>query len=424
MQHIDTHAFGPSMEVERHRLDNGLEVLVLSDTTAPVISYQTWFAVGSRHERTGKTGIAHLFEHLMFNETSNMPLGAFDKRLEKAGADSNAATFLDWTYYLENLPKEALELVVGIESDRMRNLVLREKQVESEREVVMNERRQTVDDDVDGTVTEMLYMQAFTKHGYATPTIGFMKDIEGLTTADCEQFYATYYAPNNATLVVVGDVEPAALLKLVDEAYGQIPAAEIPVEQARPEPPQTSERRSTTTQPTDSARLLVGYKSPAMGDVDHAPLVLLNEILFGGRSSRANRALVQVQELCTDAGGSVGNFRDPSLWDMYFTARTGQVPAKVLEALDVVLATVVDEPVAPEELERACARIELGTLQGLETVGGKAEQIGFSEVVLRDPCAAFRRLSANRRVDRSDLLRVARRYLRAEARTLIEVFPQ
>ena len=409
------------MSIERRRLDNGLGVLMLTDHSAPVIAYQTWFAVGSRHEQQGKTGIAHLFEHLMFNETENLPPGEFDRLLEEAGAESNAATFLDWTYYMENLPSDALELVIRLESERMQHLVLRDPQVASEREVVANERRQTVDDDVDGSVAEQLYRTAFEAHSYGHTTIGSMEDIRGLTTADCRSFYGTYYAPNNAVLVVVGDFEPERLVDLLDRHYGSIAAAELPIERTSVEPPQTAERRLRVRKPSDVAKVAMGYKSPAMAHADHAPLVLLNEVLFGGMGSRAHRRLVKELELASEAHGYLGNFRDPSLWDIYLTARTPHAPATLVHAIDEIFAEVTAAPVDEEELARARARIELGTLQGLDTAVGKAEQIGFAETVLGDPAAIFTRLARYAAVDADEVLRVARSYLDPARRTVIEV---
>ena len=291
-EHDGSIAFGPSMRVERFVFGNGLRVLVLEDHTAPVICLQTWFGVGSRHEKDGKTGIAHLFEHLMFGETETTAHGAYDRMLEEAGAETNAATYLDWTFYHTNLPAEALELSLRLEANRMANLVLREPQVASEKEVVANERRQRVDDDVDGAVNEMLYKEAFREHGYRHPTIGWMEDILGFTTEDCVSFYKTYYSPNNATMVIVGDVKTGQVLKLLQEKYGHMAPAEIPVEDVHPEPPQVEERRLSTTKPTPTPKVAIGYKCPALGDFDHAPLLLLNEILFGGRSSRVHRELV------------------------------------------------------------------------------------------------------------------------------------
>jgi zinc protease len=423
LTHEETIAFGPAMRVERFTLGNGLKLLVLVDHDAPVVCLQTWFAVGSRHEREGKTGIAHLFEHLMFGETEEHAHGAFDRILEEAGAETNAATFLDWTYYHTNLPKDALELVMRLEAGRLSRLVLREPQVSSEKEVVANERRQRVDDDVDGAVSELLYKEAFRVHGYGWPTIGWMADIQGFTTEDCLSFYRTYYAPNNATLVVVGDVDLREALTLAQDHYGALEPAQIPVEDIRPEPPQVAERRVRADKPTPTQKIVMGYRGPAYGDVDHAPLVLLNEILFGGRSSRVHRALVQEQELAAEVRGWVGTFRDPGLYDVYLSARGERTGAELIRALDAVLDGARAEPVTQAELERAKARLELGALQGLETVSGKAEQLGFYETVLGDPAQLFGKLGEYRRATRSDLLRVARRYLAPEGRTLVEVFP-
>lgn len=424
VRHDATIPFGASLKVERFVLGNGLKLLVLEDHAAPVICLQTWFGVGSRHEREGKTGIAHLFEHLMFGETEDVAHGAFDRILEEAGAETNAATFLDWTYYHTNLPKDALALAMKLEAGRIGRLVLRDPQVSSEKEVVANERRQRVDDDVDGAVSELLYKEAFRTHGYGWPTIGWMADIQGFTTDDCVAFYRTYYAPNNAALVVVGDVSMREVIRLAQEHYGALPPSELPVEDVRPEPPQTEERRARTEKPTPTHKVAVGYRGPALGDFDHAPLVLLNEILFGGRSSRVHRALIQEQEIATEVRGWVGTFRDPGLYDIFLSARGEHTGEALLAALEPLLEAVRREPVSQAELDRAKARLELSALQGLETVSGKAEQIGFYEIVLGDPAALFDKLAAYRRVTVSDLLRVARRYLVNTARTVIEVVPE
>jgi zinc protease len=205
-------AFGDSLRLDRFELANGLTLLSCEDHSAPVISYHTWLRVGSRHEQEPKTGLAHLLEHLMFNGTEKLPQGAYDQMLEEAGAETNASTWLDFTQYSVNAPKQALKLVVTLEAERMLNLVLLEPQVASEKEVVANERRYRVEDDVEGAMNELLWATAFTQHQYRCPTIGWMSDIEGLTHLDCERFYRTYYAPNNATVVVVGDFKTTQLL--------------------------------------------------------------------------------------------------------------------------------------------------------------------------------------------------------------------
>jgi zinc protease len=410
--------------VLRFRLKNGLRLLLLVDRSAPVLSYFTWFRVGSRHEKPGKTGLAHLFEHLMFNETEGLSAGEFDRKLEENGAESNAATWLDWTYYYESLPKDRFALAVKLESERMARLVLRDPQVTSEKEVVANERRMRVDDDVEGTANEILYKTAFAKHPYHWPTIGWMTDIENFTPEDCVAFYRTFYAPNNATVVVVGDVAEKDVLAKIGQAYGAIPAAELPEEDTYPEPPQLEGREVTLKKPTPSEKVLAGYRGPALGDTDHVPLVVLNEILFGGRASRLYHELVTKREMCTEVRGWVSTFRDPGLYELYFTARPGVTGDEVLKVVDAELLRIETDLVAAEELDRAKARLELGLLQSLETTSGKAEQIGFYDTVLGDAGAAFRRLERYRRITAGDVRTAARRYLVPVSRTIIRVLPE
>jgi zinc protease len=421
VSHLETVPFGNRLRVERFALKNGLEILACEDRSAPVVAFHTWFRVGSRHEREGKTGLAHLFEHLMFNEVEGRKSGEFDRLLEEAGAESNASTWLDWTQYNIAIPKDKLGLVVGLEAERMSRLVLREPQVTSEKEVVANERRYRVDDDVEGSVSELLWAMAFDKHAYKWPTIGWMKDIEGFTTEDCADFYRTYYAPNNATIVVVGDYSEAALLEKISRAYGAIGPSTLPVEDYQHEPPQTAERRREVQKPTPTEKLAVGYHAPALGDFEHLALSLLVDVLFGGRASRVHQRLVRQKELAADVRASVGPFRDPGLFEVYASAREGHRAEELLAELDAELAIAREKPVTTEELERARARTELGLLAGLETAEGKASTIGFYETVLGRPAAAFERLDALRRLGPSDLLRAARRYFTDSARSVVLV---
>lgn len=416
------HLFGAEY-IRRWRLGNGLTVLLLIDRAAPVVAYHTWFDVGSRHERTGKTGLAHLFEHLMFGETENLGAGVFDRKLEESGAETNAATWVDWTYYHELLPADRIKLAVTLEAERMHRLVLREPQVESEKEVVANERRYRVDDDVEGLASETLYKTAFEVHPYRWPTIGWMQDIQGFTPEDCTGFYRTYYAPNNAVVVVVGDVRERDLLLAIRDAYGSIPPQPIPPEDIQPEPPQEGERRLELRKPAATEKLLVAFRGPALGDADHAAMTVLSEVLFGGRGSRLYRTLVVHRELATDVRGWVSTFRDPGLFECWITARSAHTALEILPLLDDAFERMRVDPVGDEELARAKARLELGALQQLETVGGKAEQIGFFEIVLRDPAFAFRRVEGFRQARAGDLRTVARRYLTARSRTVLRVIP-
>jgi zinc protease len=417
------HAFGGDT-LHRWRLANGLTVLVLVDASAPVATYQTWFKVGSRHERPGKTGLAHLFEHLMFNETENLPAGTFDRKLEENGAETNAATWVDWTYYYESLPADRIKLAVKLEAERMARLVLREPQVKSEKEVVANERRYRVDDDVEGSANELLYRTAFTRHPYGWPTIGWMEDIQGFSPEDCVAFYRTYYAPNNATVVVVGDLRERDLLAAIVREYGALPSQPIPPEDIHPEPPQLDARDIEVRKPTATQKLLLAFKGPALGDADHATLSVLSEVLFGGRAARLYRSLVVEMELATDIRGWVSTFRDPGLFECWATARAEHTTHEIQRVMEQAFERVCKEVVSDDELARAKARLELGLLQQLETIPGKAEQIGFYETVLGDPSHSFQRVEGYRRVTVADLRRVARRYLATGGRTIVRIVPE
>lgn len=409
--------------ITKVQLPNGLRVIVAEDHSAPVFSFHTWFRVGSRDEREGKTGLAHLFEHLMFNETSHLRAGQFDRILEGAGGESNAATWFDWTFYYENLPAPKIDLVVRLEADRMQNLVLQAPQVTSEKEVVANERRYSVDDSVEGTLNEILYKTAFTRHPYHWPTIGWMPDIEGFTTEDCQAFYRTYYAPNNATLVIVGDVDTARLLRLVRERYGAIPRQRIRRRHRPEEPRQTGEHRVVVERPVAADRLQIGWKGPALGDPDHVPLTVANEILFGGRSARLVRSLVTRLEIASSARGWVSTFAEPGLYEVFVEMREGRRSAEAERVIGREVARLRKDLVSDDELERAKNRLELQALQGLQTQAGRAEQLGFFETTLGDFRLLFARLEALSRVEPEDVRRAARRFLRRKARTVVVAVP-
>ncbi len=417
------HPFGRD-RVMRYELGNGLTVLLLVDRSAPVVSYATWYRVGSRHEKPGKTGLAHFFEHLMFNETEHLKAGEFDRKLEESGAESNAATWLDWTYYYEALPADRVGLAIKLEADRMSHLVLREPQVESEREVVSNERRMRVDDDPDGIANELLYKLAYTKHSYHWPTIGWMEDIKAYTPADCEAFYRAFYAPNNATVVIVGDIKPQSVLAKLQKAYGEIPSSVVPPEDIAPEPPQLEPRSVEVVKPTTNEKVFIGYMGPSLGDHDHTPLNVLAEIMSGGRASRLYTKLVTEKEIATEPRCWAATFRDPGIFEITAAARDGHTARELEQVIVSEIDKLSTELVTDEELERAKARLELSQVQSLETASGKAEQIGFYETVLGEPSAAFIRLEATRKVKKEDIRRVARRYLVERARNTVYLLPE
>jgi zinc protease len=416
--------FGSKLKLRRYRLGNGLTLLVLPDPATPLLSYHTWFRVGSRHERQGKTGLAHLFEHLMFGPTRHMPPGELDRRIEASGGETNASTWTDWTQYHTELPASELAVIVELEAERMQHLVLRDKQVRSEKEVVANERRFRVDDDVEGTVSERMYALAFRRHPYHHPTIGWMRDIEGFTTKDCQRFYRTYYAPNNATVIATGHIDEARVLALLQRYYGVIRASVIPKPRAIAERLQQKERKLVLRRATPTEKLALGYHAPAFGDPDFAVLSLINELLFIGRSARLFQRLVRKDQLATDVHAGIAPFVDPGLYDIWISLRPGQSARRALRVLDEELARLRRTRVSARDLERVKNRAELGFLMALESAGGKAEQIGFYETVLGDAGQIFPRLEQFRAVSADDVLRVARRVFDPSRRTRIEVLPK
>jgi zinc protease len=423
MKSISEHSFG-ARPVRHLRLDNGLQLLLYRDPAAPIIAYQTWFAVGSRHEREGTTGIAHLFEHLMFNQTESHPPGEFDRILESVGGETNAATWVDWTFYRDSLPRAELPLAVELEADRMAHLVLGDEQVESEREVVANERRYRVEDDVDGFLGEELYKLAFTQHPYHWPTIGWMRDIHAITISDCRAFYRTYYAPNNATIVLVGDFEEQQALDLIAERYGKIPSQPIPPEGCAPEPEQTGERRASWPKPVAADKLRVGYKSPPLGHPDYIALEVLSEILFGGNSSRLYKKLIAETEIAASVSASLAPFRDPGLYEIAVGMQRGHHAGAALGHLDDELARLdSDGRLRAGELDTARARLETRFWRELRPQAGKAEALGHYHVTTGDYRRLFWVADAYRGVREEDVIAAARKYLRKGARTVISATP-
>ncbi|HEY8429510.1 MAG TPA: pitrilysin family protein, partial [Sandaracinaceae bacterium] len=414
--------FGERLAIDCYRLGNGLRVLLLEHHAAPVVSYHTWFRVGSRHEEPGKTGLAHFFEHMMFNETKNLPQGEFDRLIDAAGGESNAATWIDWTYYYESLPAEELPLAIRLESERMQNLVIRAPQVESEREVVMNERRMSVEDDVYGAASEALHALAYGReHPHGWPTIGWMEDIEGYRVRDCRDFYRTWYAPNNATIVVAGDLSPEGALEGIQGAYGKLAPSALPDRPAPPAPRQRAERRTTLRWPTAAEKLCLAWHAPPHAAYDAAVLEVIDELLTGGRSSRLRVRLIEELELVAELRGGISGLRHGGLFEIWISMREGQPAARALAVLDEEIARLSAEPVAASELEKIKNRIELFFLSEIETANGKASQIGFADVVTGDPGHAFVRLSELRRVTPEDVARVASSVLRPSRRSLVHV---
>jgi zinc protease len=425
-------AAGPPTEVARAplgplsaskwTLSNGLTVLLLPDPSATSISYMTWYRVGSRDEdeAAGETGLAHLFEHLMFTQTASHEDGEFDRAIESAGGNANAMTYYDFTAYMDDIPPEALGVAARLEADRMVNLDLRKRQVDNERDVVVEERLSAVEDSVDGTLDELMYKQAFKKHPYRWPVIGWMKDIKAVTQAKAVAFYKRHYAPENAVVVVAGRFDEAAGLALIAEAYGAIPAGpRAPRAELAPERAPAAEVRTVIKRPVPADRLAIGFPAPGLADADRAAYELLAEVLAGGPSARLPRELVVDKALASSVRGDVAPTKDPGLFALWIQMTKGHAAEEAEARVMAAVADLVAHPVSPAELAKAQARTVTELWRGLGASHGRAERLGEFEIAAGDFRRAFGRAGELERATAQDLQRVARAYLAGGARSVV-----
>jgi zinc protease len=404
-------------------LPNGLRVLVHEDHSAPVVSSYIFYRSGSRNERRGETGIAHLFEHMMFNGGKKFGPGAFDDQIEGHGGSTNGFTMRDCTAYLNNVPREALPVVLDLESDRMANLALTPQNLQQERGIVMEERRLRVDDQVSGAMNEALYLQAFVESPYRWNTIGFMSDLRRITLEQARAYFHTYYAPNNATLVLAGDVEASAAFALVRRYFGGIARRPDPPPVDASEPPQDGERRAVVRKNAELPAVLIGYHGVAVKDPDRPVLDVLEHVLSGGESTRLYEDLVREHELATGVEANNAWGIDPDLFWVYAQARPGKTAAQLEARIDAVMARVAAEPVPADELRKAKNVLQADFVKGLKTVSGKANQLGYFQTVFGDYRAMLGLEAAWEAVTADDIRRVAAARLVRTNRTVIVLEP-
>lgn len=422
-QHLGTARFLGVHEVARYQLSNGLQLLLLRDPSVPVVAFQTWYKVGSRDETPGITGMAHLFEHLMFKETQQLPEGAFSRVLEEAGArDLNAWTWCDMTVYTQSVPKQYLELVLKLESDRMQNLLLNERQLTAERDVVLNERLLTTEDDPFGRIGERLSEVAFDVHPYRWPVIGARADVENVTLDQVLDFYHRYYAPNNAVIILCGDFELEPTLGLFEQYYGSIPASHISRPERRQEGPRSAQRRTRLELQLESALLVAGFMVPGLTHPDRAALSLLDAILVQGRASRLMRALIN-SGIAGNVQGMLLPLSDPSLYELEVTLQQGRTLEEAEAVLFEVIGTLQREGVTADELERARQKYLADSWMELRDLNGRANFMGLYELAFGDFEQGLLFLKSLEQVTVEEVQRVARQYLTLENSTVLEAVP-
>ena len=411
-------------------LDNGLTVILHRDTSVPVVSVNIWYHVGSANERPGRTGLAHLFEHLMFEGSGHVAEGAFDTLLEAAGASSNGSTDLDRTNYFIDLPANALELALFLESDRMAYLLdaMSPERVNGQREVVKNERRQSYENRPYGMASiELDRMLWPPGHPYSWPTIGSMEDLNAASYDDIVAFFKTYYAPNNASLVIAGDIDIARTRALVERWFGEIPRGPVVPPPAAPPAILTGITRKTLTDQVRLPRLYLGWLTPRAYAPGDAALEVTASILAGGKNSRLYTRLVYEMQIAQDvAAVQQGNALGGSFL-VVATAKPGYTIDQIQKAIDEELDRLRREPPSPRELQRVLNQIEASFYRGMERVGGfggKADQLNAYYFAGGGPDFYAEDLARYMSLSPADIQAAALRWLPPDRRVELTVEPQ
>jgi len=411
--------------IQTRTLANGLQVIVWPDHNIPSVALFNWVHVGSRNEGgTGTTGLAHFFEHMMFNGTTHRAQGEFDRLIEANGGSNNAFTSHDVTVYQDWFPRSALELVLQLESDRLANLAFAPEVVEKEREVVYSERRLRVEDSNPSLLAEQVQATALVAHPYRIPTIGWPSDIKAWTLADLQNFYHTWYAPNNCTLVLVGDVEPEQVFALVEKYYGPIARgpATSPVRTVEPE--QNGERRLVIERSGQNPLVQVAWHAISADDPRAPALNLLQTILTDGDAARLHRTLVEERKLAVEVASGWSEGFDPNIYSVYATLPEGASTADFEQALNAELAKLVDSGVTAAELTRAKRQVAASFWRGVSTIDGKARLLGEYAVLHGDYHKLFAAPDAYQRVTAADVLAVARQVFNPQHRTVGVLLPR
>jgi len=412
---LASQAFG--LPINEYMLDNGLKVLIVEDHKAPTATFQVWYKVGSRNEMTGKTGLSHLLEHMMFKGTEKHGPKTFSQTIQRSGGTDNAFTSKDYTGYFELLASDRIDLPIELEADRMQNLILTKESVLSERDVVMEERRMRYEDDPQNYVMEEVFAAAFKNHPYRWPVIGWMSDLKTLNPDDLISHYRTYYAPNNAVIIVVGDVNQQEILDRIKTAFGRIPAGPFIPDLVVEEDEQKGERRIYVKKEAELPYVLSVYKVPKITHEDGFALDVLGSILSDGKSSRLYRSLVYEKQMAISAwAGYEGLYKDPFLFFTGATAGQGKKIEDVEKALLDEIEKIKNELPSAREVQRAKNQVEASFIMQQDSIYMQARTIGSFEMTV-----GWRfidnYLEGFRKVTPEDVSRVAKKYLIDEGKT-------
>jgi zinc protease len=420
------------MQIKKHTLDNGLEIVLKESRRAPVTTFWVWYRVGSRNEVPGITGIAHWAEHMLFKGSKLFPKGEIDKQIARNGGMMNGYTWLDFTTFFETLPADRIDLGLRVEADRMENALFDPEEVTVERTVIISE-RQGLENQPTFLLAEEVVGTAFRVHPYHHETIGDMCDLQTISHQDLWRHYQTYYGPNNAVVVAVGDFDTGEMLARIEDLFAPLPSRYDPPVVNRPEPPQRGERRVNLEGPGSTAYLQAAYRAPNATHADFFPMVILSSILTGAngmnlfaapppnRSSRLYKALVETG-LAAGVSGSLAAMLDPFLYSISATARAGRSLEEIEETLNGEMERILQEPISEEELTTAIKQAKAQFAYSSESVTNQGYWLGYSSVVADIEWfeSFLEKLTA---VSIEDVSRVAGTYLQRRNRTVGHYVP-
>lgn len=416
--------FAQSIDTKEFTLKNGLKVVMVEDHTVPSVCFALAFRVGSRNERPGITGISHLFEHMMFNGSKNYKPMQFDQILEAGGGYSNAYTSNDITFYFEEFNPDLLDKVLEMEADRIRSLKIDTANLEQERGIVKEERRVSTDNDVRSKMFEDLYGAAFVAHPYHNPVVGWMGDLDNISLQDARDYFKTYYAPNNATVFVVGAFDAKVLRPKMEKLFSAIPKQSPPRPVNNAEPEQQGERRLMLHKAAELPAVAIGFKGAAISSPDLYVLQVTSAILSRGQSSRLYKKLVYEEEICTEIGAGVDEFKDPGLFSIFAQMQPGKLVDEAEKEIYRILNEIAEKGVTEEELQKARNTLQADYVKEFKTNVGVAGRLGYYEVVHGNYKRSFNILEEYSKVTMDDIKRVVRRYLSERKRTVIILIPE
>ena len=415
----------PKLDYTMTKLANGLQVVLLEDHSTPIVHAEIWYHVGSKNERPGRTGFAHLFEHMMFKGSKNVEPEGHPSWISSVGGQSNAYTTEDATVFWQTFPAQYLPLVLWLEADRMASLRIEEKVFQTEREVVKEERRMRVENQPYGRLNEIIYDQAFTTHPYKHPTIGSMNDLEAASVDDVRDFFRTYYVPENATLVLVGDFDTKEAAGLVTQYLGRVPKASRPVPRDIPkEPPQTKERRVLLEENWPLPAVVVAHHITFDGHPDSYPLHVASKVLSDGQSSRIHKSLVYEKQIALAAFGGANIIEDPNLFFAVAIVQPGHTPEEAAAALIAELDRLKAEPISEAELQQAKNQFARDYILGRESNKEKATTLGHAVVIHNEIKTADGEFDIFMNMTTKDVQRVAQTYFKPENRLVLTIMPK